>query len=179
MSDEAPWRAHQSLPEYDELGRGLAGAAEIRTILTRARTVAMVGLSADQLRPSFFVAVYLLATGYTVLPINPRYAGESILGCPVFASLCDVPEHVDVVDVFRRPADVLPIVDDAIAIGAGVLWLQLGVINEEAADRARQAGLTVVMDRCIKVEHGRHLGAMRSMGFCTGVITARRRRLLA
>ena len=175
MSPEGAWRAEQRLPEHDEGDRGLAGAEEIRKILTKAHTIAMVGLSADQLRPSYFVAGYLLAAGYHVVPVNPRYAGGSILACPVVASLRDISEHVDVVDVFRRPAELLPIVDDAIAIGAGVLWLQLGVVNQEAADRARRAGLSVVMDRCIKVEHGRHLGAMRTMGFCTGVITARRR----
>ena len=164
MSGNGAWRADQRWPEADEAGHGLAGAAEIRAILTKARTVAMVGLSADPLRPSYFVAVYMLAAGYRVFPVNPRYASTSILGCPVYSSLLDIPEHLDVVDVFRRPTEVLPIVEDAIAVGVGVLWLQLGVINQEAADRAHDAGLTVVMDRCIKVEHGRHLGQMRTMG---------------
>jgi predicted CoA-binding protein len=177
--DSAParrsWRADQRAPEHDEAALGLAGAAAIRSLLLGARTIAMVGLSADPLRPSYFVAVYLQAAGYTLYPVNPRYAGGTILGRPVVASLREIGAHIDIVDVFRRPAEVPAIVDDAIAIGADAFWMQLTVINEEAARRARAAGLTVVMDRCLKVEHGRHLGQMRDMGFCTGVISARRR----
>ncbi len=182
MSDERPaprgnpWRADQKVPEGDEAARGLAGAAEIRGLLSRARTIAMVGLSADELRPSYFVAVYLKGVGYRVYPVNPRYVGRTILGWPVVASLRDIPVHVDIVDIFRRPAEVPPIVEEAIAIGADAVWMQLTVINEEAARRAREAGLTVVMDRCVKVEHGRHLGQMRTMGLSTGIISARRPR---
>jgi predicted CoA-binding protein len=171
----APWRADQRAPEHDEQAIGLAGAAEIRALLTKARTVAIVGLSADPLRPSYFVAVYLAAVGYTIYPVNPRYAGGSILGRPVFASLRDIPDHIDIVDIFRRPADVPGVVDEAAAIGADAVWMQLTVINEDAAQLARAAGLTVVMDRCMKVEHGRHLGQMHSMGFTTGIISARRK----
>lgn len=168
------WRADQRTPEDDEASRGLAGAAEIRALLHRARTIAMVGLSADPLRPSYFVAVYLQAAGYRIYPVNPRYAGGAILDRPVVASLRDVPEHVDIVDVFRRPAEVPAIVEDAIAVGADAVWMQLTVINQEAARRAREAGLIVVMDRCMKVEHGRHMGQMCAMGFATGIISARR-----
>jgi predicted CoA-binding protein len=175
MSAEVAWRADQRLPERDEAERGLAGAAEIRALLTRARTVAMVGLSADQMRPSYFVAVYLIAAGYRVFPVNPRYVGSAILGRQVFAALSEIPEHVDIVDIFRRPADVPSVMEDAIAIGADSVWMQLGVVNQAAADHARAAGLIVVMDRCMKVEHGRHLGQMHCMGFSTGIISARRR----
>ena len=169
------WRADQRRPERDEAALGLAGAAQIRALLTGARNVAIVGLSADQLRPSYFVAVYLQAAGYRIFPVNPRYAGGSILGRPVVAALAEIPEHVDIVDIFRRPADVPSVVDEAIAIGAGVVWMQLGVISQEGAARARAADLAVVMDRCMKVEHGRHLGQMHTMGFATGIISARRR----
>ncbi len=170
------WRADQRTPEGDEAVRGLAGAAEIRALLARARTIAMVGLSADPLRPSNFVAVYLQAAGYRLHPVNPRYAGGAILDRPVVASLRDIPEHVDIVAIFRRPAEAPAIVADAIAIGADAVWMQLTVINEEAARRAAAAGLTVVMDRCLKVEHGRHRGRMHTMGFSTGIISARGRR---
>lgn len=170
------WRADQRVPERDEAARGLAGAAEIRRLLIRARNVAMVGLSADEQRPSYFVAIYLKGEGYRIFPVNPRYAGQTILGRPVYASLREIPEHIDVVDIFRKPSDVPAIVDEAAAIGADALWMQLGVVNQEAADRARAAGLTVVMDRCMKIEHGRHIGKMKHMGFSTGIISSRRQR---
>ena len=175
-TDQAPWRADQRAPETDERGRGLAGASEIRALLGRARTVAMVGLSADELRPSYFVAVYLKHAGYRIRPVNPRYAGTSILGFPVVASLREIPVHVDIVDVFRRPADTPAIVAEAKAIGADAVWFQLTVINWEAARLAREAGLTMVMDRCLKVEHGRHIGKMRTFGLSTGIISSRRPR---
>jgi len=174
-SSSPPWRADQARPEGDEALRGLAGAAEIKALLDRARTIAVVGLSADPLRPSYFVATYLQAAGYTLYPVNPRYAGSEILGRPVVASLAEIPTHIDIVDIFRKPADAPHIVDEAIAIGADAVWMQLTVINDEAARRARAAGLTVVMDRCLKVEHGRHKGQMRAMGFATGVVSSRRR----
>jgi predicted CoA-binding protein len=170
------WRADQRAPERDEAALGLAGASEIRSLLLRARTVAMVGLSADPLRPSYFVAVYLQQEGYRIYPVNPRYAGGTILDRPVYTSLREIPEHIDIVDIFRRPAEVPDVVEEAIAVGADAVWMQLTVINEEAARRARAAGLTVVMDRCMKVEHGRHIGQMRCMGFATGIISARRPR---
>ena len=132
----ATWRADQRLPERDEASLGLAGAEQIRALLTTARTVAIVGLSADQMRPSYFVAVYLQAAGYRIFPVNPRYAGSAILGRPVVSSLAEIPEHLDIVDIFRKPADVPAVVDDAVAIGAGAVWMQLGVISAEA----RRAG---------------------------------------
>src|SRR5271165_4841397 len=110
MAEDTPsaanWRADQRSPETDETARGLAGGTEIRALLQRARTVAMVGLSADELRPSYFVAVYLAQEGYELYPVNPRYAGGAILGRTVYASLRDIPVHIHIVDVFRRPSEV-------------------------------------------------------------------------
>ncbi|CAA9585519.1 MAG: CoA-binding domain protein [uncultured Thermomicrobiales bacterium] len=151
-----------------------AGAAERLRILTDHKTIAMVGLSADPMRPSHFAAIYMLAEGYDVIPVNPRYAGQAILGQPVYASLAEIPRPVGIVDVFRKPQDVPPIAEEAIRIGAPVLWLQLGVVNEEAAATARAAGLDVVMDRCVKIEHARFFGGLNLVGMNTGVVTARR-----
>lgn len=146
-------------------------AAERLAILRAARTVAIVGLSANPFRPSHFVAIYLLAEGYNVIPVNPRE--REILGRRSYASLREIPEPVDVVDIFRDPQAVPPIVEDAIAIGAKVVWMQLGVINEAAAQRAREAGLKVVMDACMKIEHARFFGGLSTIGLNTGVISAR------
>ena len=140
-------------------------------ILKQARNIAMVGLSANPFRPSHFAAIYMLAEGYNVIPVNPRE--REILGRRCYASLRDVPEPVDIVDIFRAPAEVPPIVEDAIAIGAKVVWMQLGVINEAAARRAREAGLEVVMDACVKIEHARFFGGLHTIGLNTGVISAR------
>lgn len=134
-SQEAAWRADQSVPERDERARGLAGADEIRALLTRGGTIAMVGLSADSIRPSFFVADYLKKERYRLIGVNPRYAGQTILGLPVYATLAEIPEHVTIVDVFRKPADVPGVVDEAIAIGAEAVWLQIGVLSDEAVRR--------------------------------------------
>ncbi len=145
---------------------------EIAAIVRRARTVAIVGLSANELRPSNFVGFYLQRHGYRVIPVNP---GESeVLGEPSYPSLADVPVPVDVVDVFRRPEAVPAIAEEAVAIGAGALWLQFGVISPEGAEIARAGGLQVVMDRCMKVEHARYLGRMHWLGFNTHQISARR-----
>jgi len=141
-------------------------------ILKQAHTIAMVGLSGNPFRPSHFAAIYMLAEGYNVIPVNPRE--QEILGRRSYASLRDIPEPVDIVDIFRDPAAVPPIVEDAIAIGAKVVWMQLGVINEAAAQRARDAGLEVVMDACVKIEHARFFGGLSTIGLNTGVITARR-----
>jgi predicted CoA-binding protein len=149
----------------------------LRRILGTYRVIAMVGLSADWVRPSNFAAKYLLAHGYTVIPVNPRY--DEILGQKSYKSLRDVPVPVDVVDVFRKTADVPPIADDAIAIGAKVLWQQIGVLNHEAAAKAEAAGLENAMDRCMKIEHGRLFGGLNWVGVNTGVISARRSRWLA
>ncbi len=126
---------------------------EIREILSRARTIAVVGLSAKPWRTSHTVAAYLQKRGYRVIPVNPKEAGKTILGEKVYPDLPSIPEPVDIVNVFRRPEEVMPHVEESIRIGAPVLWLQVGVTNEEAARRAREAGLTVIMDRCIMVDH--------------------------
>jgi predicted CoA-binding protein len=134
----------------------------------------MVGLSADPMRPSHFAAIYMQSAGYDIIPVNPRYAGETILGQTVYASLAEIPRPVDIVDVFRRAVEVPALAQSAIAIGAKVLWMQLGVVNEEAARMAREAGLEVVMDRCVKIEHARFFGGLNLVGMNTGVITSRR-----
>ena len=141
-------------------------------ILQHARTIAMVGLSSNPFRPSHFAAIYMLAEGYNVIPVNPRE--QVVLGQRCYPSLRDIPEPVDIVDIFRDPQAVPPIVEDAIAIGAKVVWMQLGVINEAAALRARAAGLEVVMDACVKIEHARFFGGLSTIGLNTGVISARR-----
>jgi predicted CoA-binding protein len=133
----------------------------------------MVGLSSNPFRPSHFAALYLLAEGYDVVPVNPRE--PSILGLTSYPSLTAIPGGVEIVDIFREPAAVPPIVEEAIVIGAKVVWMQLGVIHEEAAARARAAGLEVVMDRCMKIEHARFFGGLNTIGMNTGVISSRRR----
>ena len=145
---------------------------EISAILLRARTIAVVGLSANELRPSNFVGFYMQRHGYRVIPVNPRET--EVLGEPSYPSLSDVPVHIDIVDVFRQPAAVPAIAEEAVAVGADALWLQFGVISPEGAEIARRGGLVVVMDRCLKVEHARHVGRMHWLGFNTEQITARR-----
>lgn len=142
-------------------------------ILERYRRIAMVGLSSNPFRPSHFAAVYLLSEGYDVVPVNPRES--AVLGRPSYPSLSAIPSPVEVVDIFREPAAVPAIVEEAIAVGAKVVWMQLGVIHEEAAERARRAGLEVVMDRCMKIEHARFFGGLNTIGMNTAVITSRRR----
>jgi predicted CoA-binding protein len=149
----------------------------LRRILRESRVIAVVGLSADWFRPSYFAAKYMQEHGYRVIPVNPKY--PSILGEKCYPSLRDIPEKVDLVDVFRKTADVMPIAEDAIAIKAGVLWQQLGVRNEAAAAKARAAGLESVMDRCVKIEHGRLFGGLNWVGVNTRVISAKRPRWLA
>lgn len=149
-------------------------SAALRRILTTCRTLAVVGLSADWNRPSYFAAKYMQQHGYRIVPVNPRY--EEILGERCHASLTDIPHPVDLVDVFRRTQDVLPIARQAIAIGAKCLWQQLGVTNLEADRLAREAGLDAVMDRCVKIEHARVFGGLHFAGVNTRVISARRPR---
>jgi uncharacterized protein len=142
----------------------------IQRVLHTAKTIAIVGLSDNELRASYFVGYYLRRHGYRIIPVNPRQS--EILGQKCYPSLLDVPEAVDIVDVFRAP-DALPgIARDAVAIQAGTLWCQFGVINEEGAQIAEEGGLTVIMDRCLKVEHARYLGRMHWLGFNTQRITS-------
>ena len=144
----------------------------LRRILRENRTIAVVGLSANWWRPSYFAAKYMQEHGYRVIPVNPAY--QDVLGEKCYASLRDIPEKVDIVDCFRKSEEIGPIADEAIAIGAKVLWMQLGVINHEAAEKARAAGLDVVMDRCVKIEHARLFGGLGWAGVNTRVISAKR-----
>ena len=144
----------------------------IRKILLSARTVAIVGLSSNVLRASHFIGFYLRRHGYRIVPVNPRES--DVLGERSYPRLTDIPFHVDVVDVFRAPEAVPDIAADAVRIGAKALWLQYGVISHAGAAMAEQGGLDVVMDRCMKVEHARHLGRMHWLGFNTGVVSSRR-----
>jgi len=154
--------------------RATSGAWERLRILNDNRAIAVVGLSADPMRPSHFAALYMQAEGFDIIPVNPRYAGQTILGQTVYATLEDVPRPVDIVDVFRKADQVPAIAHSAVAIGANVLWMQLGVISEEAAEIARAGDLEVVMDRCVKIEHARFFGGLNLVGMNTGVITSRR-----
>ena len=149
-----------------------ADISTLRRILRDSRTIAIVGLSADWHRPSNFAAKYLQHHGYRIVPVNPRY--DSILGERCFARLEDIPGSVDMVDVFRKPADVPPIAASAVAIGAKCLWQQLGVANLEGDAMARAAGLDSVMDRCVKIEHARLFGGLHWVGVDTRIISARR-----
>ncbi|GAA1594500.1 CoA-binding protein [Kribbella hippodromi] len=144
----------------------------IQRVLHSAKTIAIVGLSSNELRASYFVGYYLKRHGYEVIPVNPRET--EILGQPSYPSLLDVPVPIDVVNVFRAP-DALPdIARDAAAVNAGTLWCQFGVINLPAAQLAEDAGLTVIMDRCLKIEHARYTGRMHWLGFNTHQITSTR-----
>ena len=144
----------------------------LRRILSENRTVAMVGLSANWYRPSFFAAKYLQGHGFRVIPVTPRY--DEILGEKCYPRLSDIPDAVDVVDCFRRAEEIPAIAEAAIAIGAKVLWMQLGIRNAEASARAEAAGLEVVQDRCMKIEYSRIFGSLRFVGVDTKVISAKR-----
>src|ERR1700741_4776436 len=147
--------------------------AKIRRILSTVRTIAMVGASSNWNRPSYFVMKYLQNKGYRVIPVNPGTAGKEQLGEKVYASLRDIPDKVDMVDVFRASDQVGPIVDDAIAIGAKAGWMQLGVRNDEAAARGEAADIEVIMDRCPKIEFGRLGGELSWSGVNSGIIRNR------
>jgi predicted CoA-binding protein len=148
--------------------------ALIRRILRENKTIAMVGASANWNRPSYFAMKYLQEKGFRIIPVNPREAGKDILSETVRASLKDVPEKIDLVDCFRS-ADAIPaIADEAIEVGAKVLWMQLGIRNEEAARKAEAAGLTVIMNRCPKIEYGRLSGEINWIGVPTRIISAKR-----
>ena len=146
--------------------------AGLRRILARSRTIAVVGISANWFRPSYFAAKYLQDHGYRIVPVNPNY-GE-VLGQRCFASVADIPEAIDVVDGFRKPGEMPGLAREAVAKGAKVLWMQLGIVDDQAAKIASDAGLDVVMNRCMKIEHARILGGLNWAGVNTGVISARR-----
>jgi uncharacterized protein len=145
---------------------------KIGRILKENHVIAVVGLSANWYRPSFFAAKYLQDHGYRIIPVNPTY--EEVLGEKCYPSVLEIPEPVDVVQIFRKPEDVPPIVAQAIKIRAKVVWMQLGVINEEGARVAEDAGLDVVMDRCMKIEHARLFGGLNFVGVYRGIISSKR-----
>ena len=149
---------------------------QLRRVLNRNHTIAVVGLSAEWHRPSFFAAKYMQEHGYRIVPVNPRYAKTSteVLGERCYAELTDIPFAVDMVDVFRRTEDVLPIARQAVQIGAKCLWQQIGVTHLEADALARDASMDSVMNRCVKIEHGRLFGGLNLVGVNTGVISAKR-----
>ncbi len=149
----------------------------LRRILHENRTIAVVGLSADWFRPSFFAAKYMQEHGYRIVPVNPRY--PEILGEACYPTLSAIPFKIDIVDVFRKTADVLPIAEEAVAIGAKCLWQQIGVINEAAQALALRNGLDSVVDRCVKIEHARLFGGLNWAGVNTRVISAKRPRQLS
>ena len=146
--------------------------AGLTRILAQSRTIAVVGLSANWYRPSYFAAKYLQEHGYRVIPVNPNYA--EVLGERCYPSVAAIPEPVDVVDAFRKADEMPALAREAVAKGARVLWMQLGVRNEMAARIASDAGLDVVMDRCMKIEHARILGGLNWVGVNTGIVSARR-----
>lgn len=146
-------------------------------LLQQYKHIAIVGISADPYRPSHFVAIYLQAEGYDIIPINPRYAGTTLLRKRVYATLTEAKEAgetIEIVDVFRKAEDTPPIAEEAARIGAHVLWLQLGIRNDRSGEIARQTGLTFVQDRCIKIEHARFFGGLHTVGLNTGVVLAKK-----
>lgn len=151
-----------------------ATALERLQIIQNSESVALVGVSANPIRSSNFVASYLVRTAFRTYPVNPAY--DEVLGLKTYDTLFDLPETPDIVDVFRRPDAIPEVVDQAIEVGAKVVWLQLGLRHEDAARRAADAGLLVVQDRCLKIEHARFSGKLHLAGFNTGVISSRRRR---
>ncbi|MEZ5776543.1 MAG: CoA-binding protein [Hyphomicrobiaceae bacterium] len=150
------------------------GEDYIRQILAETRTIALVGASANAVRPSYFVLKYLIAKGYRVFPVNPGLAGQEILGAKVYGRLADIPEPVDMVDIFRNSEAALEVTREAIAIGAKFVWMQLSVRNDEAAELAEAAGLKVVMNRCPKIEYGRLSGEIGWAGVNSGTISSAR-----
>ena len=148
----------------------------LKDTLGRIRTIAVVGASANWNRPSFFVMKYLQAKGFRIVPVNPREAGSTILNEKVYAHLEDIPFPVDMVEIFRNSEEAGPITDTAIKLGAKVVWMQIGVRNAAAAKRAEDAGLTVIMNRCPKIEYSRLYGELSWGGFNSGVISSKRRK---
>ena len=150
----------------------MSDIATLRRILNEYKRVAVVGLSADWSRPSYFAAKYLLDHGFEIIPVNPKY--DEILGQKCYPDLKSIPSAVDIVDLFQRTERVPTFVDDAIAIKAKLVWMQLGIVHEEAAQKARDAGLEVIMDRCMKIEYARLFGGLNTIGVNTGIISAKR-----
>jgi predicted CoA-binding protein len=148
-------------------------AQQHQRILREYKRIAIVGLSPNPNRPSFFAAKYLKAAGYEIFPVNP--GAREILGRRCYATLSELPRPIEIVDIFRDSSAVPAIVEEAIAVGAKVIWMQLGVIHEEAAARALDAGLEVVMDRCIKIEHARFFGGLSTLGLNAGLLSSRKR----
>jgi predicted CoA-binding protein len=144
----------------------------IRRILRQSRTIAVIGLSSNWYRPSFFAAKYMQDHGYRIVPVNPSYA--EVLGEKCYPTLRDIPLKIDIVDCFRKSGEIPPVAGDAVEIGAKVLWMQLGIRNDQAAKIALDAGLDVVMNRCVKIEHARILGGLNWAGVNTGIVSARR-----
>ena len=151
--------------------------AYLKRVLEETKTIAMVGASPNWNRPSYFVMKYLQTKGFKVYPVNPRATGEEILGEPVYACLDDLPETVDMVDIFRASAAAGGIADEAVKHGAKSVWMQLTVRNDEAAARAEAAGLSVVMNRCPKIEYARLCGELSWGGFNSGIISSKRRKI--
>ncbi len=147
--------------------------AKLRHILSTVRTIAMVGASTNWNRPSYFVMKYLQGKGYRVIPVNPRAAGQELLGERIYANLREIPDRIDMVDVFRASELVGPIMEDAIAIGAPVVWMQLGVRNDEAAAKGEAASIEVIINRCPKIEFGRLCGELSWSGVNSGIIRNR------
>jgi predicted CoA-binding protein len=150
----------------------MSDIATLRRILNEYKRVAVVGLSADWSRPSYFAAKYLLDHGFEIIPVNPKY--DEILGQKCYPDLKSIPSAVDIVDLFQRTERVPTFVDDAIAIKAKLVWMQLGIVHEEAAQKACDAGLEVIMDRCMKIEYARLFGGLNTIGVNTGIISAKR-----
>ncbi len=149
--------------------------ALILSVLSKYKRIAMVGLSANPTRPSYFAATYLKDYGYEITPVNPAY--EEVMGLKCYPSLDKVPMPLEVVDIFRKPEEVPAIVDEAIRLGAKAVWMQLGVIHEAAREKVLDAGLDAVMDRCMKIEHARFHGGLNFVGIRTGLISSRRPRI--
>jgi len=146
-------------------------------LLQQYRHIAIVGISDDQYRPSHFVAIYLQAEGYDIILVNPNYAGQKLLGKRVYASLTEAKEageQIEIVDVFRKAEDIPPIAEEAIKVGAQVVWLQLGIRNDDVGKKITEAGLTFVQDRCIKMEHARFFGGLHTVGLNTGVVLSKK-----
>ena len=155
----------------------MADIKTLRRILWESRTIAVVGLSQKWHRPSFFAAKYMIEHGYTVIPVNPNY--DEILGQKCYPDLASIPDQVDIVDLFQKAETIPAYADQAIKMGAKVIWMQLGIVNEQAAQIGNAAGLEVIMDHCVKIEHARLFGGLNFIGVNTGVISSQRMKVIA